>query len=157
MAHHPNHYLAQINIAKALAEMDDPIMHGFVSRLDEINALAEQSPGFVWRLKDDDGDATSLRYFDDPLIIVNMSVWEDVESLKHYTYNTMHVEVFKQRKLWFELFGRPHFVMWWVPVGHVPTAQEAQEKLEYIHQYGPSELAFNFSKTFAPPQVSEAA
>ena len=151
------YHLAEINVAKAKAEMDDPLMHGFVSRLDEINALAEKSPGFVWRLKDDSGDATELRYFDDPLIIVNMSVWEDVASLKHYTYQTMHVEVLKQRKKWFELFGRPHFVMWWVPAGHVPSVREAQEKLEYLHQHGASELAFNFSKTFAPPQPAEAA
>ena len=148
--------LAEINVAKAKAEMDDPLMHGFVSRLDEINALAEDSPGFVWRLKDESGDATELRYFDDPLVIVNMSVWEDVASLKHYTYNTMHVEVFKQRKQWFELFGKPHFVMWWIPAGHVPSAQEAQEKLEYIHTNGPSADAFNFSKTFDPPQAEPA-
>lgn len=149
------YHLAEINVAKAKAEMDDPIMHGFVSRLDEINALAESSPGFVWRLKDESGDATELRYFDDPLIIVNMSVWEDVASLKHYTYNTVHVEVFKQRKQWFELFGKPHFVMWWVPAGHMPTPQEAQAKLESIHTNGPSAAAFNFSKIFDPPQTVE--
>lgn len=150
------YHLAEINVAKAKAEMDDPLMHGFVSRLDEINALAEASSGFVWRLKDDGGDATALRYFDDPLIIVNMSVWEDVESLKHYTYGTMHVEVFKQRKAWFELFGRPHFVMWWIPAGHIPTVVEAQAKLEYIHLQGPGPEAFNFSKIYGPPQAEAA-
>ena len=149
--------LAQLNVAKALAEMDDPIMHGFVSRLDEINALAERAPGFVWRLQTEEGDATSLRLFDDPLIIVNMSVWESLENLRNYTYKSLHVEVFKERRRWFEHFDKPHLVMWWVPEGHVPTVQEAQERLEHLTLHGPSPKAFNFSKPFPQPDILQNA
>ena len=147
------YHLAQLNVAKALAEMDSPIMHGFVSRLDEINALAECAPGFVWRLQTDAGDATSLRLFDDPLIIVNLSVWESVEDLKSYTYKSLHVELVKERKKWFERFGRPHLVMWWIPAGKVPTVAEAQEKLEHLTRHGPTTEAFNFSKPFPQPKT----
>ena len=150
-------HLAQINIAKALAEMDDPIMHGFVSRLDEINALADDAPGFVWRLQTDDGDALNLRVFDDPMLIINMSVWDDVASLRDFTYKTMHVEVFKERKKWFTKLGRPHLAMWWVPVGHTPTLDEAKEKLELIAERGPTPEAFTFSKVFAEPTTLETS
>ena len=150
-------HLAQINIAKALAEMDDPIMHGFVSRLDEINALADDAPGFVWRLQTDDGDALNLRVFDNPMLIINMSVWDDVASLKNFTYKTMHVEVFKERKKWFTKLGKPHMALWWVPAGHVPTLDEAKEKLELMAQHGPTEEAFTFGKVFAPPAAESVA
>lgn len=146
-----NYHLAQLNIGIARAEMDDPVMHGFVSRLDEINALADNAPGFMWRLQSEEGDATSLRYFENELMIVNMSVWENVEALKDYTYKSLHVELLKQRKQWFETFGKPHFVMWWVPAGHIPTIEEAMERLEHLTQQGPSEKAFNFSKPFPKP------
>ena len=142
------YHLAQINIAQALAEMDDPIMHGFVSRLDEINALADNAPGFVWRLQTDEGDATSLRVFDNPMLIINMSVWRSVQDLKDFTYKTMHVEIFKERKKWFSKLGKPHMALWWVPKGHVPTLDEAKERLEHLTQHGPSEEAFTFSKVF---------
>ena len=151
------YYLAQLNVAKALAEMDSPVMHGFVSQLDEINALADRAPGFVWRLQTDAGDATSLRLFDDPLIIVNMSVWESVETLKAYTYKSLHVELVKERKQWFERFGKPHLVMWWVPEGHVPTVTEAQEKLEYLTRHGSTAEAFTFSKPFPKPETLQNA
>jgi len=145
------HHLAQLNIGVARAEMDDPIMHGFVSRLEEINALADNAPGFVWRLQSDEGDATSLRYFENDLMIVNMSVWESVEALKDYTYKSLHVELLKERKKWFEVFGKPHMVMWWVPAGHIPTIEEAMERLEHITTHGPSAEAFNFGKPFPAP------
>ena len=128
-------------------------MHGFASRLDEINALADRAPGFVWRLQTEEGDATSLRLFDDPLIIVNMSVWESFEDLKSYTYKSLHVELFKERKKWFESFGKPHLAMWWIPEGHTPTAKEAQEKLEYLTRHGPTTDAFNFSEPFPKPDT----
>ena len=152
----PSH-LAQLNVAKALAEMTDPVMHGFVSRLDEINALADRAPGFVWRLQTDEGDATSLRLFDDPLIIVNLSVWESIEDLKTYTYKSLHVELVKERKKWFERSSRPHLVMWWVPEGHIPTVVEAQERLEHLTRHGPTVKAFNFSKPFPQPDILQNA
>lgn len=150
-------HLAQINIAKALAEMDDPIMHGFVSRLDEINALADDAPGFVWRLQTDDGDALNLRVFDDPMLIINMSLWDDVASLRDFTYKTMHAEVFKERKKWFTKLGKPHLALWWVPAGHVPTLDEAKERLEFMAKRGPTEEAFTFGKVFAPPAAESVA
>ena len=122
-------------------------MHGFVSRLDEINALADNAPGFVWRLQTDEGDALNLRVFDDPMLIINMSVWQSVQD-KDFTYKTMHVEIFKERKQWFSKLGKPHMALWWVPTGHIPTLDEAKERLEHLTQHGPSEEAFTFSKVF---------
>jgi hypothetical protein len=143
--------LAQINIGRALAEMNDPLMHGFVSRLAEINKLAEESPGFVWRLQTPEGDATALRCFPDPLMIVNLSVWESLEALKDYTYKTLHATLLKDRKAWFEQLEQPHLVMWWVPAGHIPTIEEAKEKLELLSKHGPTAEAFTFSKAFPKP------
>ena len=142
-----NFHLAQLNIARAKKPMDDPLMHGFVSRLDEINTLADQSPGFVWRLKDDTGNATEIIIYNDPLIIVNLSVWEDLESLKQFTFKTAHVELMRQRKKWFDHFGKPYMVLWWIAAGHRPTLEEARKKLERLQEKGPTKEAFNF-KTF---------
>ena len=93
-------------------------MADFMANLDRINALADHSPGFVWRLQDDSGNATSVSPTNDNLI-VNMSVWDDVASLNHYVYKTAHVEIMKRRKEWFERMQDNHFVLWWVPRGHV--------------------------------------
>ena len=142
-------HLVQINIAQALAEMDDPIMHGFVSRLDEINALADSAPGFVWRLQTDEGDALNLRVFDDPMLIINMSVWRSVQDLKDFTYKTMHVEIFKERKtVVFQVGQAAHGAVVGLTKGHIPTLDEAKERLEHLTQHGPSEEAFTFSKVF---------
>jgi len=143
--------LAQINVARLLKPIDHPQIAGFVNRLDEINALAERSVGFVWRLKDDvTNNATALNPFNDPLVIVNMSVWEDVDSLKSYVYNSSHVDVFKQRKSWFEKPTRAHMALWWVKEGYQPTALEGKERLEYFQVHGASKFAFPFSKIFNP-------
>src|SRR4051794_4980238 len=107
--------LAQINIARMRAPMDSPTMAEFVARLEEINALADGTPGFVWRLQDGTGNATSLRPFEDDWLIVNMSVWESVEALKAFTYSTMHNEVMRKRRQWFEPHIEAYFVMWWIP------------------------------------------
>ncbi len=143
--------LAQINVARLLKPIDHPQIAGFVSRLDEINALAERSEGFVWRLKDDvTNNATALNPFNDPLVIVNMSVWENVDSLKSYVYNSAHVDVFKQRKSWFEKPTTAHMALWWVKEGHLPTASEGKERLEYFQAHGSSSYAFSFSKITYP-------
>lgn len=144
-------HLAQLNIAKAKKPLDDPIMSGFVNRLDEINTLGEQSPGFVWRLKDDtSNNSMEFQMYDDPLIIVNLTVWEDLESLKNFTYKTAHAEVMRQRKKWFEHFGKPYMVLWWIPAGHHPTVEEARTKLELLQEKGPTQEAFNFKNNFPP-------
>jgi hypothetical protein len=142
-------HLAELNIAQMKGEnIDAPIMATFAAQLDEINALAEASAGFVWRLKDDSGDATSIKAFDDPRVIVNMSVWENLEALEAYVYNGRHVEVMKNRREWFNRMATMHMVLWWVPVGHMPTTEEAKERLEFLQKNGASPYAFSFRQKF---------
>jgi len=146
------YHLAQINIARMRAPLDDPLMAEFVARLDIINALAERSPGFVWRLQTPEGDATALRVFDDALILVNMSVWESSEALFNYVYRSDHGKSFRDRQKWFEkLDGRPNVALWWVPAGEIPSVESAKQRLEYLKQYGPTEYAFNFKTRFPEP------
>jgi Domain of unknown function (DUF3291) len=116
-----SHHLAQVNIAKLLAPIDSPQIADFFNALDEVNALAESSPGFVWRLVGDGNDATSLRPFDDPDTIVNMSVWESPEQLKTYAYRGLHVEFFKRRHEWFHTTDRA-VAAWWVNAGQIPPS-----------------------------------
>lgn len=138
-------HLAQINIGRLLAPIDYPLIADFVRQLDDINALAESSPGFVWRLKDDtSNDATSINVFGDPLIIVNMSVWESIEHLKNFAYKSAHVQVFRDRARWFEKMEVAHMALWWVPVGVMPTAEEGRDRLLFLRENGESERAFTF-------------
>jgi hypothetical protein len=143
------YHLAQVNIATMLAPLDSPIMAGFMNQLDEINALAERSPGFVWRLKTDDGDATAIRAFDDDKIIINMSVWHSVEALYEFAYYSKHVEPFRRRGEWFERMDTPILALWWIPAGHLPTTNEARERLRYLELHGPTPYAFTFKKRFS--------
>ena len=143
--------LAQINIAVAREEMDSPVMSGFATRLDEINALAEGSDGFVWRLQTEDGDATSIRVFDDPLMMINMSVWRDVDSLKQFVYRSTHVELLQDREAWFSKIVEAHQALWWVPAGHRPDIAEAISRLKFLRKKGETEKAFSFKKIFPPP------
>jgi hypothetical protein len=152
-----NLHLAQVNIGRMKAPIDDPVMAGFVERLDEINALADQSPGFVWRLQGGEGNATYLRPFDDERIIVNMSVWESVDHLRAYVYRSGHVEVLKRRQEWFEKMDRPFLAMWWVPAGHRPSIDEAKKRLAHLERLGPTPFAFTFQTLFPPdPAVLRA-
>ena len=138
-------------MAQAKAGTESEVMQGFVSRLDEINALADRADGFVWRLKEDSGSATAIRVFDDPLLLINMSVWANVESLKHYVYKSLHVELIKDREAWFNKMGESYQALWWIPAGHIPSIEEAQKQLEYIRKHGPSAQAFTFAKPFPRP------
>lgn len=147
----PTYQLAELNIGRMLYSVEDPRFHGFVSRLDEINTLAEQSKGFVWRLKTAEGDAMSIRAFDDDKLIINLSVWESIDDLFQYSYYTAHAELLKQRKDWFEHMTKPIMAMWWIPEGHIPTLEEAKEKLELIQSKGPTVEAFSFKHRFDPP------
>ena len=122
-------HIAQFNIARMKAPLDDALMAGFTARLDEINALADQSPGFVWRLQTPAGNATYLRPYDDDRILVNMSVWETIEHLQQYVYHTAHAELLRQRHAWFEKFAGATVTLWWVPAGHIPTVAEAVETM----------------------------
>ena len=145
------YHLAQINIAQARDAMDSEAMKGFVDRLDEINSLADKTSGFVWRLQTEEGDATSIQAFDDPMLLVNMSVWENIESLKSYVYKSIHVELVRDRDAWFSKMLQAHQALWWIPVGHIPTVEEGKEKLQYIEENGSTEDAFTFAKSFDAP------
>jgi hypothetical protein len=138
-----NHHLAQLNIGRIRYEVDDPRMAGFVDNLASVNAIAERSPGFVWRYTDESGNATSTRPYDgDPMMAVNMSVWENVESLEKYVWQTVHKRFYGRRHEWFEKMAERYFVMWWVPAGHLPTIAEAVERLEHLKKHGASDHAF---------------
>jgi hypothetical protein len=143
-------HLAQLNVGRILAPLDSPVMADFVNNLDAINALAETSPGFIWRLKDDANNATSIHPFDDERIIVNMSVWETLEQLYQFTYKSMHTEFLKRRKEWFGKMGEMYYVLWYVPAGSVPDVMEAKERLEHLRAHGETPYAFSFSKRFGP-------
>jgi len=143
--------LAQINIARLLAPIDDPQIADFVAQLDSINALAEAAPGFVWRLQSSSGNATDMTYHEDPRIIVNMSVWESVEALREYAYQSKHVEVFRERAKWFEKMNEPSYCLWWIPSGLMPTVAEGRERLEHYQRLGATHFSFWFSQRFAAP------
>ena len=137
--------LAQLNIAEAIASIEDPVMSDFVQNTERINALAEAHPGFIWRLKGEDSDDSySIQAFESEYMLVNMSVWKDLESLFDYVYNSGHVEIFKRRKEWFRKMPKMHMVMWYIEDGHVPTLQEGKERLLYLQEHGESEYAFSF-------------
>ncbi|MEN9613692.1 MAG: hypothetical protein RLZZ628_4506 [Bacteroidota bacterium] len=141
--------IAQVNVARYIAPPGDPILDDFVAQIAGINALADTSPGFVWRLKSEyDNDALSLRPFEDERILVNLSVWEDVESLKHYVYKTAHAAVLRDRKRWFERMQEPSMAIWYIPKGSIPTMEEMKARLTHIQKYGASEFAFDFKNLF---------
>ena len=144
-------HLAQINIARLIAPLDDPRIAGFVSQLDPINALADRSPGFVWRLQSESGNATDLAYNEDPFIIVNMSVWESVEALRDFVYRSRHLSVFRDRSQWFEKTDLPNYCLWWVRAGHRPAIAEGRERLEYYRKHGATPQAFWFSQLYPAP------
>ena len=145
--------LAQLNVAKLAEALDSPRLADFVANLDRINALAEKSPGFVWRLQTDEGDATTIRPFGEEYI-VNLSVWTDLESLRNYVYRSAHVDVMRRRREWFERMPEAHLVLWWVESGHVPTVAEAEAKLKILRDEGATARAFTFKKPFPPPHRS---
>jgi hypothetical protein len=143
--------LAQCNVARSKAPIDDPVMAGFVARLDEINALAERSAGFVWRLKTDEGNATSIQAFEDSLVLINLSVWESPDALRSFVYRSDHASVMRQRKAWFDKFDGVYLGLWWVPAGHRPTTAEARARLDHLQQHGDSAHAFTFGRLYPPP------
>ena len=146
-----NYHLAQINVARLLEPLNSPQIADFVAGLEPINALAEQSPGFVWRLKDETGNATNINPMDDDMLIINMSVWEDLESLKNFTFKTVHVEYVRRRFEWFEKMKAAYTALWWVKAGHIPNVSEAVTRLKYLRKYGETGKAFTFKKVFGPP------
>lgn len=147
-------HLAQVNVGRIRAPMSDPIMAEFAGSLAEINALAEASPGFVWRLKEDSGNATAIQAFPDPRTLVNLSVWTDVAPLRDYAYRSAHGKFFARREAWFEKPTSVHLALWWIPAGHVPTVEEAKDRLATIDRLGPTGEAFTFRQAFPAPAAS---
>jgi hypothetical protein len=142
--------IAQLNVGRLLHPLDHPQIAEFVNGLDEINALAESSAGFVWRFQTESGNATDAQHpwSADPFMLVNMSVWKTPEELKNFVYRSGHLEYYLKRAEWFEKLPQAHYVLWWVPVGHIPTLTEAQERLEHYRQHGATPHAFWFGKLF---------
>src|SRR5947209_3680531 len=147
--------LAQVNIARMLAPLTDPLMAGFVSQVDAINALADTSPGFLWRLQTPEGNATALRPYEDDLILVNLSLWASFSDLSTFVYKSRHRQVMQHRRQWFERFDGPYLALWWVPSGHIPSVEEAKERLAYLQAHGETPYAFSFKKPF--PAREEAS
>ena len=146
-------HLAQVNIGRLIAPIDDPVMEGFRSQLDPINALADRSPGFVWRLQTEEGNATAIRPYEDERMAINMSVWESLEALQKFVYQTAHVGPLRDRKQWFEPIEGPILALWWVPAGHIPTIAEALDRLAHLQQHGPTREAFTFRTPFPAPDA----
>lgn len=144
------YHLAQLNIAHMLGDYEDPIMADFVANLERINAIADRSPGFVWRLEDEEGNATSIRPFGDSTLI-NMSLWQSLEDLRQFVFDSAHADIMKRRGEWFERMTDAYMVLWWVPAGHIPSEQEAGERLALLREHGPTPEAFNFRQAFDPP------
>ena len=149
-----SYQVAQINIGKLLAPIDDPKIAEFVAQLDSINALAESSPGFVWRLQSDGGNATDIPFNDDPLVIVNMSVWQSTQALKEFVYRSKHLTVFRDRAKWFEKATLPYYCLWWVREGHRPTVAEGRERIELYRKHGATPESFWFSEEFPAPDLA---
>jgi hypothetical protein len=138
-------HLAQFNIGRLRHEVGDPRMADFIDNLAFVNGLAERSKGFVWRYEDASGSAIETRpYGDDPRMAINLAVWEDVESLERFVWQTVHKRFYGRREEWFEKMDERYFVMWWVPAGHRPTVAESVERLDHLRRLGPSDFAFGW-------------
>lgn len=144
-------HLAQINVGKMLAPKGDPFVQGFYDALDEINALADASPGFVWRFTGAGNDATDVQPTVDPLLLMNMSVWADADSLFEFVYRSSHTPVMSQRRSWFERFEGAYMALWWIPVGSIPTVNDGLSRLWHVDRFGPTPHAFTFKLRFPPP------
>ena len=143
-------HIVQANIAQMRAPLDDPMMAGFNERLEPLNALADESPGFVWRLRTEEGDATEIDVFGDELVLFNMSVWESIDALESYVYNSNHVSAVQKRAEWFERHTKSPFVLWWIEAGEIPTIEEGKARLEKLWSDGPTADAFTFRHRFDP-------
>ena len=143
-------HIVQANIARMRARRDDELMAGFFEQLEPLNALADASPGFVWRLQTEDGDATEIDVFGDELVLFNMSVWESIEALEAYVYRSNHVSAVQKRAEWFERPTRSALVLWWIEAGEIPTIEEGKARLEKLWLDGPTAEAFTFRRRFDP-------
>ena len=147
--------LAQLNIALAKYALDAPEIKDFVDNLDLVNGIAESSEGFVWRLKDESGDATNIKAFDDPNMIVNMSVWDSVDSLKNFMFRTHHRDFMRRKNEWFHRLAEDTYVLWWVEDDHIPSLDEAIERLDHLREVGDTPCAFTFKTNFTELEAQE--
>jgi heme-degrading monooxygenase HmoA len=147
--HLPMH-LAQVNIALPREPLESRALAEFVGALEPVNELADRSPGFIWRLQTDEGDATGIRAFGDDRLIVNMSVWESLVALRAFVYSGEHLGVMRRRREWFEGMAEAFLALWWVPVGRIPSVGEAEERLDHLRRHGPTPHAFTFRQSFDP-------
>ncbi|MEZ8790564.1 DUF3291 domain-containing protein [Vibrio splendidus] len=145
--------LAQLNIALAKYPLDAPEIKEFVDNLELVNGIAESSEGFVWRLKDESGDATNIQAFDDPNMIVNMSVWDSVDSLKNFMFRTHHRDFMRRKGDWFHRLPEDTYVLWWIEEEHIPTLEEAIERLEHLRETGDTPYAFTFKTNFTESEA----
>jgi hypothetical protein len=144
-------HLAQVNIALPREPLDSALLADFVAALAPINALTDASPGFVWRLQGDGGDATSVRGFRDERILVNMSTWESPDALADFVFGSRHAEIMRARRKWFAPMKEAYVALWWVPAGHRPSVREAEERVAHLRLHGPTAFAFTFKQPFSPP------
>jgi Domain of unknown function (DUF3291) len=151
----PSYHLAQVNIALPSEPLTSSRLADFVALLAPVNELADRSPGFIWRLQTDDGDATSVRAFGDERLIVNMSVWRTLGELADFVYSGLHAAVMRRRREWFEQITDIYQAAWWIPADSVPSIAEAETRLEHLRQYGPTAHAFPLRRPFAPPGRSD--
>lgn len=147
--------LAQINVGRLRAPVDDPRVAEFMDALDEINAVADASPGFRWRYQTEDGNATSVRPYEDESILINVSVWDSIEALGDYVYRSDHTAFLRRRREWFERLEEVIVALWWVPAGHRPSVDDAVDRLEHLRRHGPTPHAFTFGRRFASDTAVE--
>ena len=140
--------LAQANVARMRGPLEDDVMAGFAARLEPLNVLADESPGFVWRYQTDEGGATEVRVFNDELILFNMSVWESIEALENFVYRSDHIEALQKKAEWFERASRASLALWWIEAGHLPSVEEAKERFDMLWRDGPSADVFTFKDRF---------
>jgi hypothetical protein len=141
-------HLSQLNIARPRGPLDGPMMAEFMANLERINGLGDDSPGFVWRLQGEGGNATALEQPFGPDLIVNLTVWRDIESLRSFVFRSEHVAFLRRRGEWFGKLAGPPAVLWWVPAGHRPSLAEAKERLDRLTRLGPTAAAFTFAHAF---------
>jgi len=144
-------HVAQVNIALPREPLDSPALADFVANLEPVNALADVARGFVWRLADETGDATSIRAFDDERLIINMSVWASIEALREFVYSGGHLDVMRRRREWMTRIAETYLALWWLPAGELPTIGDARRRLDHLRAHGPTPYAFTFKRRFPPP------
>ena len=151
------YHLAELNVARIKYPLEHPLMREFTDFLEPVNQFAEKSPGFIWRLKDDLGRSSSYveSPYSDKMVLVNLSLWKDPESLKHFTYNTAHSYFLKNKVRWFDKMYGHHMVLWWEIAGDIPTIDKGLDKLNYLNKHGPSPAAFDFKKIYDPININK--